>query len=267
MKGFTSVFLLAVLRLTRSLAVLQRVLSASVTIDKQLISSIGCGILVFAAVERDDTRQEVEAMASKVLKLKLWPDDTGGTVHISVLGALDSVLTFIHKWKKSVLDIKAEVLCGTTSSFKLRNVPIQSDMAVVSQFTLAASTKKGNKPDFHGAAGGEKAKELYDYFFAKVQDLYEPEKVKNGVFQAMMEVGLVNDGPVGVEYHSHDGVVNPEFHYPAVFHFLKADSGQCLGHNRDSDNPTKALLKQARNKGTEVCDRERNKSATRRKSS
>jgi len=143
-------------------AVLQRVLSASVTIDKQLISSIGCGVLVFAAVERDDTRQEVEAMASKVLKLKLWPDDAGGT------------------WKKSVLDIKAEVLC-------------------VSQFTLAASTKKGNKPDFHGAAGGEKAKELYDYFFAKVQDLYDPEKVKNGVFQAMMEVGLVNDGPVTLE--------------------------------------------------------------------
>ncbi|MCJ1296058.1 D-tyrosyl-tRNA(Tyr) deacylase [Xylographa carneopallida] len=101
-------------------------------------------------------------MASKVLKLKLWPDDAGGT------------------WKQSVLDIKAEVLC-------------------VSQFTLAASTKKGNKPDFHGAAGGEKARELYDYFYAKVQDLYDHEKVKNGVFQAMMEVGLVNDGPVTIE--------------------------------------------------------------------
>ena len=86
-------------------------------------------------------------------------------------------------------------------------------MITVSQFTLAASTKKGNKPDFHGAAGGEKARELYDYFFDKVQNLYEPEKVKNGVFQAMMEVGIVNDGPVGVEYHSHDGVVNPKFYY------------------------------------------------------
>ncbi|MCJ1388942.1 D-tyrosyl-tRNA(Tyr) deacylase [Xylographa bjoerkii] len=143
-------------------AVLQRVLSASVTIDKQLISSIGRGILVFAAVERDDTRQEVEAMASKVLKLKMWPDDAGGM------------------WKQSVLDIQGEVLC-------------------VSQFTLAASTRKGNKPDFHGAAGGEKARELYDYFFAKVQGLYEPEKVKNGVFQALMVVGIVNDGPVTLE--------------------------------------------------------------------
>ncbi|MCJ1285086.1 D-tyrosyl-tRNA(Tyr) deacylase [Xylographa opegraphella] len=161
-------------------AVLQRVLSASVTIDKQLISSIGRGILVFAAVERDDTRQEVEAMASKVLKLKLWPDDTGGT------------------WKQSVLDIKAEVLCGAIPSSK-QGISDQSNMIAVSQFTLAASTKKGNKPDFHGAAGGEKAKELYDYFYAKVQDLYDPEMVKNGVFQAMMEVGLVNDGPVTIE--------------------------------------------------------------------
>ena len=79
----------------------------------------------------------------------------------------------------------------------------------VSQFTLLASTKKGSKPDFHGAAGGEKAKELYDHFYAKVQEIYNPEKVKNGVFQAMMEVGLVNDGPVGVDYRCEDGAVNP----------------------------------------------------------
>ncbi|MCJ1382744.1 D-tyrosyl-tRNA(Tyr) deacylase [Xylographa soralifera] len=140
-------------------------------------------------------------MASKVLKIKLWPDDAGGTVHHSVLGAFNFVLISILQWKQSVFDIKAEVLC-------------------VSQFTLAASTKKGNKPDFHGAAGGEKAKELYDYFFAKVQDLYDPEKVKNGVFQAMMEVGLVNDGPVGVEYHSHDGVVTIEIQTTPPKNFL-----------------------------------------------
>lgn len=66
----------------------------------------------------------------------------------------------------------------------------------VSQFTLLASTKKGNKPDFHGAAKAEHAKELYDYFYASVQNLYTETRVKNGVFQAMMEVGLVNDGPV-----------------------------------------------------------------------
>ncbi|KAF6229731.1 hypothetical protein HO173_011378 [Letharia columbiana] len=143
-------------------AVLQRVASASVTVDSNLVSSIGKGVLVFAAVAKDDTRKEVESMAAKVLKLKMWPDESGGT------------------WKQNVQDIKGEVLC-------------------VSQFTLLASTKKGNKPDFHGAAGGEEARELYDQFFAKVQELYEPAKVKNGVFQAMMEVDIQNSGPVTLE--------------------------------------------------------------------
>lgn len=66
----------------------------------------------------------------------------------------------------------------------------------VSQFTLLASMKKGNKPDFHGAAGGEDARRLYQYFFDKVRQGYAPNKVQDGVFQAMMEVALVNDGPV-----------------------------------------------------------------------
>jgi len=79
---------------------------------------------------------------------------------------------------------------------------------VVSQFTLLASTKKGNKPDFHKSAGPNVAKELYDRFFSKVQTLYKPEKVKDGVFQAMMDVALINDGPVGVDYCCEDGVVN-----------------------------------------------------------
>ncbi|KAL8833390.1 MAG: hypothetical protein Q9170_004300 [Blastenia crenularia] len=164
-------------------AILQRVASASVTIDTQLVSSIGKGVLVFAAVAPDDTMKEVESMAAKVLKMKMWPDEAGGT------------------WKRSVQDIRGEVLC-------------------VSQFTLLASTKRGSKPDFHGAAGGEKARELYDEFVAKVQELYEKEKVKNGVFQAMMQepaqayvrmpVNLQNDGPVSVDYQSHDAEVTLE---------------------------------------------------------
>lgn len=101
-------------------------------------------------------------MAAKVLKMRLWPDENSAG------------------WKRSVQDIDGEVLC-------------------VSQFTLLASTKKGTKPDFHGAAKPELAKELYDHFYAKVQELYSAQKVKNGVFQAMMEVGLVNDGPVTLE--------------------------------------------------------------------
>ena len=83
---------------------------------------------------------------------------------------------------------------------------LMSVFLAVSQFTLLASTKKA-KPDFHRSAAGDKAKELYKSFFSKVQELYMPEKVEDGVFQAMMDVGLVNDGPVGVEYNCEDGVV------------------------------------------------------------
>ncbi|ORY64930.1 D-Tyr tRNAtyr deacylase-like domain-containing protein [Pseudomassariella vexata] len=143
-------------------AILQRVLSASVTVEKEVVSSIGKGVLVFAAVAPGDTEKEADSLAAKVLKMKLWDDDAGG------------------RWKKSVQDIGGEVLC-------------------VSQFTLLASTKKGNKPDFHGAMGGEEAKRLYEYFFNKVRGIYTPERVKNGVFQAMMEVALINDGPVTLE--------------------------------------------------------------------
>jgi hypothetical protein len=67
---------------------------------------------------------------------------------------------------------------------------------VVSQFTLLAKTSKGSKPDFHGALGGEEAKRLYHYFLQKVKDGYQAERVMDGRFQAMMQVALVNDGPV-----------------------------------------------------------------------
>ncbi|KIV81920.1 D-tyrosyl-tRNA(Tyr) deacylase [Exophiala sideris] len=143
-------------------AVLQRVLSSSVTVNEQVVSAIGKGILVLAAIGPHDTKKDADSMAAKVLKMKLWPDEDGSN------------------WKKSVQDIEGEVLC-------------------VSQFTLFASTKKGNKPDFHGAAKPEMAKELYEYFLSKVRTLYHAERVRDGVFQAMMQVSLVNDGPVTLE--------------------------------------------------------------------
>lgn len=83
-----------------------------------------------------------------------------------------------------------------------------------------ASTKKGSKPNFHGAADLDKAKELYDAFFARVQQLYEPAKVKDGVFQAIMQVKLVNDGPVGVDYHCENSAVI--YMRPYVFSFFAA---------------------------------------------
>lgn len=98
-------------------------------------------------------------------------------------------------------DIDGEILCGEVDPILLVFTSNRNFISV-SQFTLLANTRKGNKPDFHGAAKPEEAKQLYDYFVSKVQDLYSAERVKNGLFQAMMEVGLVNDGPVGVDYRS-----------------------------------------------------------------
>ncbi|KAK6332526.1 D-tyrosyl-tRNA(Tyr) deacylase [Orbilia blumenaviensis] len=148
-------------------AIVQRVLSASVTVDSQLVSSISKGLLVFAAVGPDDDESDAANLAGKVLKMKFWDDEEGG------------------KWKRNVVDIEGEILC-------------------VSQFTLLANTKKGSKPDFHGAMAPDRAKALYENFFEKVQQGYQPERVKDGVFQAMMQVALVNDGPVTLELNTPD---------------------------------------------------------------
>ncbi|KAM3506596.1 hypothetical protein MY11210_007494 [Beauveria gryllotalpidicola] len=132
---------------------LQRVLSGSVTAEKELVSSIGRGVLVFAAVAPGDTEKEMESMANKVLRMKLWDDDSGGRARL------------YH-------------------SFYMQ---------------LRAKTTKGTKPDFHGAANPEEARRLYQYFVQKVQSGYQADRVKDGRFQAMMEVALVNDGPVTLE--------------------------------------------------------------------
>lgn len=81
------------------------------------------------------------------------------------------------------------------------------DRATVSQFTLYAQLKKNKNPDFHEAADVETARKLYDYFFQRLREAYKPERVQNGIFQAMMDVELKNDGPVGVNYRSEDAAV------------------------------------------------------------
>ncbi|KAL7272156.1 D-tyrosyl-tRNA(Tyr) deacylase [Rhizina undulata] len=156
-------------------AIIQRVLSASVTVDSKVVSKIGKGLLVLAAVAPDDTLQDVEAMANKLLKLKVWDAEDGG------------------KWKKSVVDFDFQIL-------------------LVSQFTLLATTKKGNKPDFHGACPPNLAKDLYQALVQKTRTLYmeqkrlmadaASERVQDGVFGAIMEVALVNDGPVTFDISS-----------------------------------------------------------------
>ena len=108
------------------------------------------------------------------------------------------------KVKSFVVRILVTVAKNDTNSHSISALTL----AKVSQFTLMANTKKGSKPDFHAAAKPETAKELYDVFVAKVRSLYEADKIKDGVFQAMMDVELINDGPVGVDYRSDDSAVS-----------------------------------------------------------
>lgn len=102
-------------------------------------------------------------------------------------------------------------MCGKSCSIAdsyVRAILADSRLAV-SQFTLHASLKKGNKPDFHQSASGEKAKSLYGLFYKRVGELYEADKIKDGVFAAMMDVALVNDGPVVTSRTAHASHANP----------------------------------------------------------
>ncbi|KAL2819337.1 D-Tyr tRNAtyr deacylase-like domain-containing protein [Aspergillus cavernicola] len=152
-------------------AVIQRVKSASVTVDGHLISKIGQGLLVLAGVGREDTEKDVDTMINRILKAKLFPADND------------------KQWKRNIQDIDGEVLC-------------------VSQFTLFGQLKKGKQPDFHEAASADTARKLYNYFYQRLGESYKAERIKNGVFQAMMDVELINDGPVGVDYRSEDAAVS-----------------------------------------------------------
>lgn len=137
-------------------ALIQRVKRAAVTIDGVLYSSIGNGLLVFVGVEKSDDKFNAEKLVDKILKLRIFEDSS-------------------QKMNLSVSDIQGEIL-------------------VVSQFTLCGDCKKGTRPSFDNSAPIDTAKELYDYFVTCFKKNYMA--VKTGKFQAMMDVELVNDGPV-----------------------------------------------------------------------
>jgi len=137
---------------------LQRVSRASVRVDTETVASIGTGLLVLLGVERDDRPEEADEMADKTAELRIFPDDEG-------------------RMNRSVEQARGAVL-------------------VVSQFTLAASTRKGRRPSFHLAAPPEQAESLYRRYVRRLAD--RGLQVAEGIFQAMMEVELVNDGPVTV---------------------------------------------------------------------
>ena len=140
-------------------AVIQRVLSASVSIGGEVRSAIGPGLLILLGVGHEDDKTDVEWLSAKVSGLRIF-DDNAGVMN------------------RSVTDIGGEAL-------------------VVSQFTLMASTKKGNRPSYIGAAGHEKAIPMYEAFCAALEAaLGKP--VGRGVFGADMQVALVNGGPVTI---------------------------------------------------------------------
>lgn len=139
--------------------VIQRVKRASVTIDDNLVSSIGTGLMILVGVVEGDTAEDMEWLAQKAVNMRIFNDENG-------------------VMNRSVLDVDGEILA-------------------VSQFTLAASTKKGNRPSYIHAAGHELAVPLYEAFCKRMTELTGKE-TKCGVFGADMQVELINDGPVTI---------------------------------------------------------------------
>ena len=139
-------------------AVVQRVKSASVTVDGQRISEIGKGFLVLLGVGQADTDADLDYMVNKVANLRVFEDDEG-------------------RMNRSLLEVGGEAL-------------------VVSQFTLFGDCRKGRRPSFIDAARPEKADAMYEAFMQALSKLGIP--VKAGIFQAMMDVALINDGPVTI---------------------------------------------------------------------
>ena len=137
-------------------ALIQRVKRASVTIEGELYSEIGMGLLIFLGVEKDDAAENASKLAQKVSNLRIFEDEH-------------------DKMNYSVKDVEGEIL-------------------VVSQFTLCGDCKKGTRPSFDNAAPPEKANNLYEDFVKLL--CAEGLRVQTGKFRAMMDVELINDGPV-----------------------------------------------------------------------
>lgn len=142
-------------------AVIQRVNSASVTVDGEIVGSCNAGYMILFGAVEGDTVEDVEILAQKTVNLRVFCDEN-------------------DKMNKSILDIDGEILA-------------------ISQFTLAADVKKGNRPSFIKALEPTKAEEFYDIFCEKLKEL-GVKRVEKGVFGGDMKVTLTNDGPVTILY-------------------------------------------------------------------
>ena len=139
--------------------VIQRVKEASVTIEDKVVSNIGKGFLILLGIEEDDSKIDIDWLAAKVVKLRVFADENDAM-------------------NNSILDNRGDII-------------------VVSQFTLHASTKKGNRPSFIKAARPEMAIPLYEAFIVQLENELG-KKIQTGRFGAMMDVSLINDGPVTI---------------------------------------------------------------------
>ena len=137
-------------------AVIQRVTTARVIIDGQEYSRIGLGLLALIGVEKDDTTEDAGMLARRIVELRIFEDDAG-------------------KMNRSIVEIGGQILA-------------------VSQFTLLGDCRRGRRPSFDPAAPPDVARELYQKFVAEIGELGVP--VATGVFQAMMDIELTNQGPV-----------------------------------------------------------------------
>ena len=145
-------------------AVIQRVTKASVSVDSEIISSIGNGLCILVGIKRDDSAEDMKYIVRKILNTKIFDGDDN------------------KKWGASVMDKQYEILC-------------------ISQFTLYHNLK-GNRLDFHRAMSAQESEPFYNKFLAELGRNYKPEFIKDGKFGAMMEVNIQNSGPVTIEIES-----------------------------------------------------------------
>ena len=139
-------------------AVIQRVSEANVKVDGNIVGEISKGLLLLIGIDEEDEKNDADWLVQKILSLRIFGDDEG-------------------KLNRSVMDISGGILC-------------------ISQFTLIADYKKGNRPSFIKAAKPEKAIPLFDYF--KTEITKSGLKTESGIFGADMKVSLLNDGPVTI---------------------------------------------------------------------
>jgi len=139
--------------------VIQKVSKASVTIEKRVVSSICKGLLVLVGIEDADTDEDIDWLVRKMLQLRIFDDENG------------------------VMNLSVQDVAG--------------DIIIVSQFTLHASTKKGNRPSYIRASKPDFAVPMYEKFIKKTEEILG-KNVGTGIFGAMMDVALVNDGPVTI---------------------------------------------------------------------